>query len=288
MSQTEKPRILIVEDDRALAEEYTVSLDQLGYCKIVERTEEVYFEVANFAPDIILLDIVLEEDRVHLPREAGMMILKKIKEYRLPYRDTPVIVVTGRIEPEVENHCRNLGVVDFFRKPVSIKKIRKAVTTALQDRCLQSECVKIFISSNMDELQAERWTAFQAIEELGSRFRPELAENWKARPQPAREIWRQAVSECNIFVLLIGEKYGIPSSETGISATEDEYNTARKLDKSILVFKMDSANRDARLISFLTRLLSPSTGHLVKSFNTNQQLREEVQLAIKQLANFDS
>jgi CheY-like chemotaxis protein len=124
------PRILIVEDDKRVADNFARGLARFGECIAVESSPDVFFYL-NYNPQVILLDICLEGDPVYKPQEAGIRILEKIRELPPPHQNIPVIVVTGCSEPEIEKRCQELKVADFFLKPVSIIKIRDAVKQAL-------------------------------------------------------------------------------------------------------------------------------------------------------------
>ena len=124
-------RVLIVEDD----EEFAYKLEQrvlkgIGDCTIVKSTPDVFYYL-HFDPHVILLDIHLLNDPVFESTEAGIRILKKIRELPPPYRYIPVIVVTGYSEPEIEAQCKELGVNAYFRKPVANEKLRDSVRNIL-------------------------------------------------------------------------------------------------------------------------------------------------------------
>jgi CheY-like chemotaxis protein len=285
-----RPRILIVEDDKPTAHKYQRALEEIGESRTAERVDQVFKEIIDFEPNLILLDIRLEGEKVYHPEEAGIRILEQIKSLRPPFKEIPVIVITAFIDPEIEERCRSLGAVDFYRKPVPLNTLRHAVTNALQNQLSQAgQKIKVFISSTMAELSAERATIKQAILDLGSEYHPELAEDWAARPEPPSQLWQRGVRECDVFILVIGVKYGMPLSDIDISPTEDEYNQALKAEKPILVFEKRAAKakRDPRLEAFAARLYDLRTGHVVCGFSTLTQLRNEVQKSLKKLNKGD-
>jgi CheY-like chemotaxis protein/translation elongation factor EF-1beta len=281
-----QPRILIVEDDEPTAAKFMMALEDIGDSRTAERVDQVFKQIIDFDPQLILLDIKLEGERIYKPEEAGIRILEQIKALRPPFREIPVVIITAFDDPEIETRCRELGAVDYYKKPVPLQTLRQAVEKAIQEQSSQrQQQINVFISSPMRELEAERRIVKQAIKDLGSQYIPELAEDWAARPEPPAQIWQRAARECDIFVLLLGQEYGTPSPETGISPTEDEYNQARAAGKPILVFKKKVSDQhcDPGLIAFLVRLYDQSTGHVVRSFKTPVQLRAEVQRAIREI-----
>lgn len=197
------------------------------------------------------------------------------------------IVVTAVIEPEVEAKCHELGTEEF-RKPVAMKDLRRTAKEAWEEKRRHDQhidqCKKIFISSTMHDLEAERWVVKQAVEDLGHKYVVWLAEAVPPGSQPPRKICQQAVRECDIFVLLIGERYGAIRVKGDISATEDEYNTACESGKPILVFVKDVPDREPRARAFLTRVGSFIDGRWIKLFTDPEHLRFEVQKAIQEQA----
>ena len=134
MSSVQNPRILIVEDDSKVALKYQRVLEDIGVSKIAKDSTQAFEQIDDFEPHVILLDLVLEGDREYEPWESGWRVLERLKEKTSPWRDIPVIVVTGRIEPDVEQRCRDIGAAEFFRKPVPIDMLRKAVKNSLQEQ----------------------------------------------------------------------------------------------------------------------------------------------------------
>lgn len=127
MTLQQKPRILIVEDNNDVAFEYQRILEKIGVSKIAEDSIQFFELVDNFKPQVILLDLILEGPREYEPKRAGIQILEKLKEQHSRWRNVPVIVVTGHIEPDIEARCQELGVVGFLIKPVSIDILRQTV-----------------------------------------------------------------------------------------------------------------------------------------------------------------
>src|SRR5215831_18074209 len=65
--------------------------------------------------------------------------------------------------------------------------------------------VRVFVSSTLDELAAERAAAREAISQL--RLTPVLFESG-ARPYPPRELYRAYLAQSDVFVGLYWQRYG--------------------------------------------------------------------------------
>ena len=74
--------------------------------------------------------------------------------------------------------------------------------------------VRVFVSSTLVELAAEREAAREAITAL--RLTPVMFE-LGARPHPPRELYRSYLAQSDVFVGIYGERYGwvAPEMEIG-------------------------------------------------------------------------
>ena len=97
--------------------------------------------------------------------------------------------------------------------------------------------MKVFVSSVVCGYEDFRSAAKHAIEALG--HVPVLMERTHpASPDSPREACLEEVADSNVVVLLAGRRYG-GVLESGKSATHEEWDHARGLDKNILVFVED-------------------------------------------------
>jgi DNA-binding response OmpR family regulator len=114
--EKEKPRIIIVDDDRDTRELLAMALETEG------------FEVASAAnglrlisslqlrrPHLILLD-------VNMSWIDGFELCKAVKKNE-SFRDIPVIFVSGRGEPEDRRRGIEAGAADYFVKPLDITRL---------------------------------------------------------------------------------------------------------------------------------------------------------------------
>src|SRR5438045_3030128 len=112
--QSNKKRILIVEDDFALRSMLALLMQSLGYEVFQEETgSAAYQKVVDLRPDMILLD-------VNLPGMKGTEVCGKVKaDSRL--KDIPVLMMTGEFR-ETEDKVKgfSLGADDYIVKPVDI------------------------------------------------------------------------------------------------------------------------------------------------------------------------
>ena len=83
--------------------------------------------------------------------------------------------------------------------------------------------VRVFVSSTLEELAAERAAAKRAIEAL--HLTPVLFE-LGARPHPPQELYRAYLEQSHVFVAIYWERYGWVAPDMEISGLDDELRLA--------------------------------------------------------------
>ena len=119
------PKILIVEDEPALAELLSWTFESAGFA--VQQTpdgEEALLIAQEFTPDIIILDWMIEQ----LPGIEVCRRLRKGKETAA----IPVIMLTARGEEEDRIRGLETGADDYVTKPFSPRELRARVEAVLR------------------------------------------------------------------------------------------------------------------------------------------------------------
>ena len=105
-------KILIVEDDKILAEMYQAKFKHEGHdVQVALSGEQCLEDLDKFKPELILLDILM-------PKLNGFHILKEIKKHP-DFAETPIILLTNLDQSEVELNdemARAIGVSDYLVK----------------------------------------------------------------------------------------------------------------------------------------------------------------------------
>jgi len=124
------PRILIVDDQRAVREELAFALDYEGY-RTLEAAEGGAALEAVEAGDIavVLLDI-------KMPGEDGLQVLKKIRTLN---PQLPVIMISGHGDIETAVVAVKGGAMDFLPKPFDTDRVLVSIKNALRLRDLATE-----------------------------------------------------------------------------------------------------------------------------------------------------
>lgn len=102
-------KILIVEDEKILAEMYRDKFSQAGFKTLLANSAEEGFRATlKEKPDLILLDILL-------PRGNGISFLKKLRKDKKTSK-TLVVAFSNFDDPDTKKEAFNLGVKDYLIK----------------------------------------------------------------------------------------------------------------------------------------------------------------------------
>ena len=111
--------------------------------------------------------------------------------------------------------------------------------------------LRVFVSSTLEELAAERRAVARAIAAL--RLTPVMFE-LGARPHPPRELYRAYLAQSDVFVGLYWQRYGWIAPGMPISGLEDEFELARGMPR-LLYVKAPAPDREPRLADLLGRIV---------------------------------
>ncbi|MEI8175805.1 MAG: response regulator [Candidatus Omnitrophota bacterium] len=118
-------KILLVEDEKDLAETVTFRLESAGYMVIVARDgKEALEKVRNDKPDLIVLDIML-------PKIDGYKVCAILKR-DMRYMKIPIMMFTARAQEEDEKLGRELGADAYMTKPFEPVALLAMVKTLLE------------------------------------------------------------------------------------------------------------------------------------------------------------
>jgi predicted ATPase len=131
--------------------------------------------------------------------------------------------------------------------------------------------IRVFVSSTLKELAAERRGARAAIERM--RLAPVMFE-LGARPHPPRELYRSYLAQSDIFVGIYGESYGWVAPDEEISGLEDEYDLAPASMPKLIYIKA-SDHREARLQALISRIERDDHAAYLP-FDTAEELQERL------------
>lgn len=117
-----KKLIYVVEDDSAIQELYTYTLENDFACQCFGCGKSFFLTVAKKKPDLVLLDVML-------PGEDGFAILARFKENN---PDIPAIMVSAKGDEISKVKGLNLGASDYIAKPFGVLELVARVKANLR------------------------------------------------------------------------------------------------------------------------------------------------------------
>ena len=119
----ERPSILVVEDERLIAEDVRMRLEFMGYAvpAIVSTGEEAIRAAEAHRPDLVLMDIVL----------YGAMDGIETSEAIRDQFDIPVVYLTSHTDDETLNRVKLTQPFGYVIKPFVDKELQGVIETAL-------------------------------------------------------------------------------------------------------------------------------------------------------------
>jgi DNA-binding response OmpR family regulator len=102
-------KILIIEDDTSIIQQYKMKFEEAGY-EVVEATTGISgIELAKSEhPDLILLDVII-------PQNDGFAVLKNLKEDSST-KDIPIILLTNLAQEGDRKRGLKLGAKEYLVK----------------------------------------------------------------------------------------------------------------------------------------------------------------------------
>jgi CheY-like chemotaxis protein/tetratricopeptide (TPR) repeat protein len=120
--------IFCVDDDRNLCQIIAKALGEEGHRVLTAFDgDEALSVVAEVAPDVVLLDLIL-------PRRDGFAVIEAIRGLDGPAAATRIIILSGcSPTPEYLERAASLDVSEFLTKPVPLVRLLEVVASALQE-----------------------------------------------------------------------------------------------------------------------------------------------------------
>ena len=122
----ERPRLLIAEDDRELAETMREVLEEDFAVDVAVNGSEAVALAHEEHPDVVVMD-------ARMPKMDGFEACRALREDP-ETADLPIIMVTAGSEPDVASAAFDAGATDYLPKPFSISQLRSRARTCLLRR----------------------------------------------------------------------------------------------------------------------------------------------------------
>ncbi|MBM9459820.1 response regulator transcription factor [Nocardioides sp. zg-536] len=173
---TPAPRVLVVDDDRAVRESLRRSLEFNGYDVLLAGDgAEALTSIAALAPDVVVMDVMM-------PKLDG---LEATRALRAAGNDVPVIVLTARDAVGDRVEGLDAGADDYLTKPFALEellaRLRALLRRATPQDDSEEEEVLSFADLTMNVTTREVWRGERHIELTRTEFT--LLEMFLRRPR---------------------------------------------------------------------------------------------------------
>lgn len=118
-------RVLVVEDESAIAELISINLRHAGYDVTIAGTaDQAQVEVDGVLPDLVVLDWML-------PGQSGLVLAKRWRG-QARTRELPIIMLTARAEEGDMISGLDAGADDYLTKPFSTNELLARIRAVLR------------------------------------------------------------------------------------------------------------------------------------------------------------
>ncbi|MBL1179037.1 diguanylate cyclase [Pantanalinema sp. GBBB05] len=124
-SQPEPYRVLIVEDDQAVAEFHALTLQQAGIVtQVITEPMQIMQPLSEFKPDLILMDI-------YMPSCSGLELAAVIRQ-QAAYVSIPIVFLSTETNLNKQLAALSLGGDDFLTKPIQPDHLISSIASRAQ------------------------------------------------------------------------------------------------------------------------------------------------------------
>ncbi|MDF2890396.1 MAG: response regulator transcription factor [Clostridia bacterium] len=115
-------KVMIVDDEEKIVEVIKSYMEKEGYTAVTAYNgKEALEQYKSIRPDLVILDLML-------PDVSGEEICRQIRSVG----DTPIIMLTAKVEEEYILNGLNMGADDYITKPFSPKQLIARVKAVLR------------------------------------------------------------------------------------------------------------------------------------------------------------
>lgn len=126
-----KGRIFLLDDDELISSMVARSLRKEGYeVKSETGTEDIISKISTWCPDLIMLDIHLDEEK------SGLDILGELKREEIPGE---VVMLTADASAESAITAMKLGAADYLTKPFNMAEVQLVIRKVIEKERLKEE-----------------------------------------------------------------------------------------------------------------------------------------------------
>lgn len=117
-------RVFIVDDDKLLAEHYSLVLNAIGIqTKIIQNVRNIIDELVKFQPDLLIMDM-------YMPDYSGTELAGLIRQYQSLKR-LPIVFLSSEANKQLQLRAMAYGADDFLTKPIDDAHLAQVIKVRL-------------------------------------------------------------------------------------------------------------------------------------------------------------
>jgi len=166
VSQSNKPKILIVDDDQQVLDRFGGLLLQEGY-GVVKACDgnEALSQVRKESPDLVLLDVIM-------PGLDGLEVCRILKAKK-SFGFLPIIILTSKSDMESRVQGLKLGADDYMTKSADSRELLARIEALLRIKQLQDR-ITTSLKEVEDQSVTDKLTGLYNVRYLESRLKDEF------------------------------------------------------------------------------------------------------------------
>ena len=200
-------KILVADDDRAIRQSIRLILTDQPY-QITEcgELDQVYNQILNTQPDLILLD-------VHFKDQTSVDLMRTLAKEN---HQIPVIILSGAATATEAADLIKLGAYDYIEKPLSAERLRLTIERGLENSKLRHKLQGINVAGRWGTQVTGRSAEAEKLRRQIEQFGPKdvriliTGETGTGKEVVAQNLWR--ASGRSDHPLLVVNSAAIPES----------------------------------------------------------------------------
>jgi CheY-like chemotaxis protein len=120
------PKILVVDDDASLRRLMCIELSDTYEVIDSGEPEQGLALALEHRPDAILIDL-------RMPKYSGFELVQTYTSFSQT-QNIPLIIVSGEAGSQTKEHCKKLGAIAYFEKPIDFSALRDCLAEVTKRR----------------------------------------------------------------------------------------------------------------------------------------------------------
>ncbi|MDB9762614.1 sigma-54 dependent transcriptional regulator [Alphaproteobacteria bacterium] len=262
-----KYNILVVDDEKDIRLSIAGILEDENYkVRVAKNSDEALDAISLSVPDLVLLDIWLENSKLD-----GLGLLNEIYS---KFINVPCIMISGHGNIDIAVNAIRSGASDFIEKPFESERLLITIERVLELSKLKKEHKELWVRAGGDIELIGKSSAIKKIRHLITKVAPTgsrafiIGEYGTGKETVARLIHHNSIRSSGPFVLLNAKVLSSESLEEKLFGKEDD------LGRIVEIGIFEQANNGTLFIDEVSDLSLEAQVFFVKALQDNSFKRK--------------